>query len=214
VEWEKQFREQFRSRRNILNLPNCLTLFRIALIPLLAVLLSGDADQPVFDKDFMFRYSNGRVAAFVVIIAGITDLLDGYIARMWKIESLFGKFLDPVADKLFLMVGLVMLMNLGRVEAWLVIVLLSRELLITGLRGVAAGEGIIIAAGSTGKWKHTLQLIGLGFLMWYGSAFGFRAYEIGTVILYAALFISLVSGYRYLSGFFVALREKRDRSVD
>jgi len=204
-----EFVSGLRSRTSLLNLPNCLTYFRIALIPIMAWLLANDHEQPSLDRDFMFRYSPGRLAAFVVILAGISDLLDGWLARKWEIESLMGKFLDPIADKLFLMVGLVMLMQLGRVPAWLVIALLSREFLITGLRGVAVGEGIVIAAGNFGKLKLTFQLIGLGFLMWYGSAFGYSAFEIGTIILYVALFISLYSGYSYLHDFFVALKIKR-----
>jgi CDP-diacylglycerol--glycerol-3-phosphate 3-phosphatidyltransferase len=200
--------KHLRSPHNVLNLPNCLTLFRILLIPVMALLLAYDSDQPPFDRDWMFRFSPGRLAALVVAIAGATDLLDGYFARRWRIETLLGKFLDPVADKLFLMVGLIMLMELGRVEDWLVIVLLSREFLVTGLRGVAAGEGIIISAGQTGKFKLTFQLVGLGFLMWYGSAFGLPGHTIGTYILYIALFISLFSGYNYLSDFFTAMKKK------
>jgi len=201
--------KQFKSSTNIFNLPNCLTMLRIVLVPVIGVLLAFDSDQPPFDRDWTFRYSPGRVAGLVVAIAGLTDLLDGWLARLWKIESLLGKFLDPVADKLLLMVGLVMLMQLGRVQDWLVILLLSREFLITALRGVAAGEGLIIAAGTSGKWKLTFQLIGLGFLMWYGNIFGFSAYQIGLWILYLAMVISLLSGFQYLADFFTALTNKR-----
>jgi CDP-diacylglycerol--glycerol-3-phosphate 3-phosphatidyltransferase len=200
--------KHLRSPHNVLNLPNCLTILRIWLIPIVALLLAYDSDQPPFEADWMFRYSPGRLAAVVVAIAGLTDLLDGYFARRWHIESLLGKFLDPVADKLFLLVGLVMLMEIGRVSAWLVILLLSREFLVTGLRGVAAGEGLIISAGTSGKYKLTFQLIGLGFLMWYGNAFGLPGHVVGTWILYVALGISLFSGYSYLSDFLIAMRKK------
>jgi len=203
-----QMMKHLRSQHNVLNLPNCLTLFRIVLLPVVAVLLAYDGNQLPFEADWMFRFTPGRLATVVVAIAGVTDWLDGYFARRWHIESLLGKFLDPVADKLFLLVGLVMLMKLDRVAAWLVILLLSREFLVTGLRGVAAGEGLIIGAGEAGKWKLTFQLVGLGFLMWYGNAFGFPGYKIGTWILYLALFISLFSGYNYLSDFLTALKKK------
>lgn len=206
-EYKKMF-EKLKSPKNILNLPNLLTILRFLLIPVIAILLECDSDQPPFERDWMFRYSPGRVAAMVCAIAGISDLLDGYFARKWNIESLFGKFLDPVADKVFLLVGLVMLMKLDRVSAYMVILLLSREFLITALRGVAAGEGIIIAAGTSGKYKLTLQMVGLGFLMWYGKAFGLPGVVVGTVILYLALFISLLSGYHYLQDFFTARRAK------
>lgn len=192
----------------VLNLPNLLTIARVILIPMMGFLLDYDSDQPPFHLDWTFRYSPGRIAALVVLVAGITDILDGYFARRWNIESLLGKFLDPVADKLLLMVALVMLMKLGRVDAWLVIALLSREFLITGLRGVAAAEGIVIAAGTSGKWKLTFQMLGLGFLMWYGSIFGLQAFVWGTWILYLALAVSLFSGFSYLSDFFSARIEK------
>ena len=203
------FLKHLRSPDNVLNLPNLLTIVRILLIPFMALLLAYDSEQPPFDLDWMFRYSPGRVAAMVVFVAGITDLADGWLARRWGIESLLGKFLDPVADKLLLMVGLVMLLKLERINEWLVILLLSREFLITALRGVAAGEGLIIAAGTSGKWKLTFQMLGLGFLMWYGSAFGYPGWKIGEVILWIALVISLISGYQYLSDFLIALRKKK-----
>jgi len=202
------FLKQMKSQSNVLNLPNCLTIFRILTIPLLAYLLDIDTEQLPFHLDSMLRFSPGKLATMVVIVAGITDLLDGYYARKWKIESLLGKFLDPIADKLFLLVSLVMLMKLGRVDAWLVIVLLSREFLITALRAVAAGEGLIIAAGQSGKVKLTFQMIGLGFLMWYGTAFGLPAIKVGTWILYVALFTSLLSGYHYLRDFMLARRQR------
>lgn len=208
-----QFFTRLKSPDNLLNLPNLLTLLRILLLPPLAILLAFDSEQPPFERDWMFRFSPGRLASLVVFIAGVSDLLDGYLARRWKIESLLGKFLDPVADKLFLLVGLVMLQDLGRVPAWLVILLLSREFLVTALRGVAAGEGIIISAGQTGKFKLTVQLLGLGLVIWYGSLFGFSAYRIGIYILYVAVFLSLVSGYQYLSDFFIALRRKREEDA-
>lgn len=204
-----QLTKHLRSSHNILNLPNCLTILRLILIPFMALLLEFDADQPPFEQDLMFRYSPGRLAAIVVMIAGLTDHLDGYFARKWKIESLLGKFLDPVADKVFLLVGLVMLQKLERVSAWLVILLLSREFLITALRAVAIGEGLVISAGQAGKWKLTFQLTGLGFLMWYGTAFGISAYRLGTYILYVALGMSLISGYNYLSDFLTELNKRK-----
>ncbi|MBY0369115.1 CDP-diacylglycerol--glycerol-3-phosphate 3-phosphatidyltransferase [bacterium] len=197
------------SKHSLWNLPNLLTLLRILLIPVMGMLLAFDSDQPPFDKDWMFRYSPGRVAAGVLLIMGITDLLDGYLARLWKTESLLGKFLDPLADKLVLLVGLIMLLQLERVPAWLVIILLTREFLVTGLRAIAVGEGIVIAAGGSGKLKLIFQMVGLGFLMWYGSAFNLPAVKIGTGILYIALLISVGSGIQYLVDFFRGLSAKR-----
>lgn len=194
--------KELKSADNLLNLPNLLTLIRIATIPVMAIFLELDNDHPPFE-------SPGRLAAMVVVFAGITDLLDGYLARRWDIETLIGKFLDPLADKLLLLVGLIMLMKLERVEAWLVMVLLSREFLITGLRGVAVGEGIVIAAGQSGKLKLIFQMVGLGLVMWYGNLLGFNAFEVGTYILYIALIISVWSGFTYLRDFFRELRKAR-----
>jgi len=196
--------QRLTASKTIWNLPNLLTLFRLFLVPVMAVFLEYDGDQPPFEKDWMFRYSPGRMAALVVALAGITDLLDGYIARKWKIESLFGKFLDPVVDKVFLLVGLILLMKLGRVNAYLVMILLSREFLITALRAVAMGEGMVIAAGQSGKFKLIFQMVGLGFLMWHGNLFGFSAHSVGLGILWIALFLSLYSGYYYLADFLSA----------
>ncbi len=197
--------QTLKGSRSAFNLPNLLTLLRIVLIPVMAVLLAFDSEQPPFDQDWMFRFSPGRLATAVLAVMGLTDLLDGYLARRWKIESLMGKFLDPLADKLVLMVGLIMLLDLERVQAWLVIVLLSRELIITGLRAIAMGEGLVIAAGQAGKFKLIFQMFGLGFLMWYGSAFGLPAVKVGTYILYLALLISVFSGLQYLADFYKAM---------
>lgn len=183
-------------------------MLRVLSIPFLGLVLGWDVNAPGAEGD-TFIYSPGRVATVILVLAGVTDLLDGYYARRWNLESLLGKFLDPVADKLLLLVSLVMCQELGRIEPWLVIVLLSREFLITALRGVAIGEGIVIAAGQSGKWKTFFQLTGLGFIMWYGSAFGFSAHAIGVWILYAALVISVVSGISYLIDFQRALKAKR-----
>lgn len=203
------FIANLKSRDEILNLPNLLTLLRIFLIPAIGYFLSQDELTVVVESDVMFRVSPGRIACFLLYIAGLTDLCDGWLARKWNIESLLGKFLDPVADKLLLLVGLVMLMKLDRVSPWLVILLLSREFLITGLRTVAIGEGLVIPANSSGKIKLVFQIVGLGFLMWYGSLFTLDAYWIGTLILYIAFATSMGSGVIYLYHFFSALKKKR-----
>jgi CDP-diacylglycerol--glycerol-3-phosphate 3-phosphatidyltransferase len=197
-----------RSAR-IFNLPNLITFFRILLVPFVWFFLELDVELPSIEIDFTLRYSPGKIAALLILLAGVSDFFDGYFARRWKIESLLGKFLDPLADKLLLLVGLVMLMQLNRVESWLVIILLSREIIITGLRGVAIGEGLVIPAGKFGKFKLVFQLIGLGLIMWYGTFFGVSAYTLGLWILYVALLISLVSGYLYLHDFFTALSKKK-----
>src|SRR5258708_6240542 len=123
------------------NLPNMLTLGRILLIPIF-VWFTYDA-TPLYSL----------LAAVVFTVAAITDVIDGYLARRWNLVTVVGKFMDPLADKLIVMAAMVMMVRLGRLAAWAVIVLLAREFIVSGLRTIAAGEGIVIAAGQEGKWK-------------------------------------------------------------
>jgi CDP-diacylglycerol--glycerol-3-phosphate 3-phosphatidyltransferase len=131
------------------NLPNMLTLGRILLIPVF-VWFTYDAD-PLYSL----------LAGAVFAVASITDVVDGYLARKWNLITVVGKFMDPLADKLIVMAALVMMVRLGRIAAWVVIVLLARELIVSGLRTIAASEGMVIAAGQEGKWKTSLQLVGV-----------------------------------------------------
>ena len=131
------------------NLPNVLTLGRIAVIPLFVKL--------TYAADPLSSFLSGALFA----LAAITDIVDGYLARKLNLITVVGKFLDPLADKLIVMAALVMMVRLGRVAAWVTIVLIARELLVQGLRTIAATEGMVIAAGQEGKWKTSLQLIGL-----------------------------------------------------
>lgn len=131
------------------NLPNMLTLGRILLIPVFVVF--------TYDGDPFYSL----MAAVVFAVASITDVVDGYLARKWNLITVVGKFMDPLADKLIVMAALVMMVRLGRIAAWVVIVLLARELIVSGLRTIAASEGMVIAAGQEGKWKTSLQLVGV-----------------------------------------------------
>ena len=128
-------------RRDLLNAPNAITAARIAMIPLILA----------------FTYYEGRVNSFVAgglfALTGATDFLDGWLARRTGKVTVVGKFLDPLADKLIVMSVLIMLVHLGRVPAWLVILILAREFTVTGLRTMAMSEGIVIAAGQEGKYK-------------------------------------------------------------
>src|SRR4029077_5185790 len=103
----------------------------------------------------------GFWACMVFTAAAITDVLDGYLARKLNVVSVLGKFLDPLADKLIVMAALVWLVPMGRIPSWVVVLLLARELSVTGLRSVAASEGVVIAAGNEGKTKTALQMIGI-----------------------------------------------------
>ncbi len=133
-----------------MNLPNKLTILRVILIPffVLSLLLFGGEKQ-------MLRY----LAAAIFIVASLTDMLDGKIARKYNLVTNFGKFMDPLADKLLVCSALICLVELKQLPAWMVIVIVSREFIISGFRLVAAEQGIVIAASYWGKFKTTFQMI-------------------------------------------------------
>jgi CDP-diacylglycerol--glycerol-3-phosphate 3-phosphatidyltransferase len=191
-------------RTGLLNLPNLLTLGRIACIPLLVVLLLFEGRGTSF------------AAAIIFSLAAITDWLDGYLARKWQVVTVLGKFLDPLADKLIVMAALIMLIPHGRVPAWAVFLLLAREIIITGLRSIASSEGIVIAASNLGKYKTILQMVAIVALLLhydYYWFFGVRnewlhvsMHRIGLVYFYFALVLTLWSGADYLAKFFKVIK--------
>jgi CDP-diacylglycerol--glycerol-3-phosphate 3-phosphatidyltransferase len=143
-------------KKEFFNLPNMLTMFRILIIPLVLWYIYYESRI------------NSFIAACLFTLASITDFFDGWLARRQNMITVLGKFLDPLADKLIVMSTLVMLVPLGRIPAWVVVLLLARELSITGLRGIASSEGLVIAASQGGKWKTAFQLTGiLGLLIHY-----------------------------------------------
>jgi CDP-diacylglycerol--glycerol-3-phosphate 3-phosphatidyltransferase len=193
-------------RGELFNLPNLLTMGRVAVIPVF-ILLTYYGD-PV----------SSYWSAFIYAGAAVTDVIDGWLARRWNLVTVLGKFLDPLADKLIVMAALVMLVRLGRVASGLVIVLLAREFVITGLRSVAAAEGMVIAAGQGGKWKTALQLTGITALLvhyTYDVNFLFFRLEanfnrVGTWLLWLALVASVVSAGQYIKDFLgVTLQKQR-----
>jgi CDP-diacylglycerol--glycerol-3-phosphate 3-phosphatidyltransferase len=181
------------------NLPNILTLLRIAAIPVLVFVL------------FSPSRAAGFCAAWIFAIASFTDWLDGYLARRMGIVTTFGKFLDPIADKLIVMSALIMILPYGRVPAWMVLVILGREIIITGLRGLASTEGIIIPASNLGKFKTIFQIVAiLGLLLHYDYRWFFAVdhpylyvnmHHVGMFYLWIATIITIWSGVDYLVKF-------------
>lgn len=181
---------------------------RIAIIPLVLLLL--DRGTP---RDCLW-------AAIVYSLAALTDLLDGYLARRWNVVSVLGKFLDPLADKLLVMATLVWLVELGRFPAWVVVILLAREISITALRSIASSEGVVIAAGGDGKTKTALQMVGiLCLILGYPYQLSFGPIELGVVdlvpvgrwLVYISLGFSLLSALEYLRIFADAVTAKERR---
>ena len=196
-------------RKELWSSPNIITLVRIAAIPVFLV----------------FTYYESRlnsfIAALVYSVTAATDFLDGWLARRKNLVTVIGKFLDPLADKLIAMAALVMLVHLGRVTAWVVIVVMAREFAVTGLRSIAMSEGIVIAAGQEGKYKTALQLVAIVFLLLHYPypidmvvARGVvDANRVGTALLYLSVFFSVWSAWMYFAGFIDAVYRKDEQAA-
>ncbi|HHV27291.1 MAG TPA: CDP-diacylglycerol--glycerol-3-phosphate 3-phosphatidyltransferase [Tissierellia bacterium] len=169
-----------------MNLANKITLFRVVLIPIFMFFLLTDV-------------SNGQyIAAVIFIIASLTDTLDGYIARSRNQVTNFGKFMDPLADKLLVSAALISLVEMSKVPAWMVIVIIAREFAITGLRVIAASEGITIAASKLGKIKTITQLVAVIAILFNNYPFRLINFPFDRIMLYLAVFFTILSGVDYI----------------
>ena len=180
-------------------LPNLLSLFRILMVPFLAWLLAFT--DPV----------SCALAALVFIIASVTDMLDGYLARRNKSVSDFGKILDPVADKLLVVTALIMLVAIDRpgdayVPVWLVVIIVAREVAVTVLRGIALTEGMVIPADELGKYKLLVQTFALVGLMLHYTYFGIDFFVVGMYFLVLSTVLAVWSGVDYYVRFLWLLR--------
>ena len=182
-----------RPKTDFWSLPNILTGTRIAAIPVVVLLLRFAQDRPVV----------AFLAALVFVAAGATDFFDGFLARRQRLVSRFGKFMDPLADKLLVSATLIMLIPLrDGVPAWMAFVIIGRELAVTGLRGLAAAEGTILAPDRWGKTKTLLQMLALTALILHHSTRLFDFYWLGMALLWLALIITVASGVGYFLAFF------------
>jgi CDP-diacylglycerol--glycerol-3-phosphate 3-phosphatidyltransferase len=191
-------------RQEFWNVPNMLTLGRIFIIPVF-IWCAYDAD-PFYSA----------MAAVLFTVATLTDVVDGYLARKQNLVTVVGKFMDPLADKLLALAAMVMMVRLGRLAAWVAIVALSREFIVTGLRQIAATEGMVIAAGAEGKVKTTLQLVGMVCLcihyrhvvdfIWWRGPVNFNV--VGTWLVYLSLVFSVWSAGLYFRGFLQMLTQR------
>jgi len=187
-------------RAIIWNVPNLLSFLRIAAIPFVVGCLFSPGPLASF------------LAALFFSLASLTDLLDGYIARQQKSETAVGKLLDPLADKLLINSALIMLIALGRIPAWVVVLIVGREVAVTGLRGIASVEGLVIAASRWGKAKTILQSSALIGLMLHYEYLGIDFHSLGMIILWVALMITLWSGFDYFIKFYRE-HQKKDPGV-
>lgn len=177
-----------------MNLPNKLTVFRVILIvPFVVILLGGEAGW--FGNNLLIP----DIAALAVfIVASLTDLIDGKIARKYNLVTNFGKFMDPLADKLLVSAALIALVDMGRIPAWVVIVIISREFIISGFRLIASDNHVVIAASYWGKFKTTFQMI-MVCLMIVNLGTMFHWMQILTdIIMWIALALTVISLVDYL----------------
>ena len=167
-------------------LPMALTWGRMAVCPFFILLMIPS--DPIW----------GWVASALFIIASITDWFDGYLARKYNVISNLGKFMDPIADKILVATVLILLLPSGRVDPIVVILVLARDILIGGIRSVAAADNVIIDAKPTGKWKTALQMGAIPALLINTPLFGLPIAEIGRALLWVSAVLSLISGYQYI----------------
>ena len=167
-----------------MNLPNKLTIFRVCTIPLFVIFMEFD----------VLGNADKYVAVALFIIASITDALDGHIARKYNLVTNFGKFMDPLADKLLVCSALICLT--GVIPSWVVVVIISRELIISGFRIIAADNGIVIAASYWGKIKTVCQMI---MIIWLIVDINYAFFEItGKVLIYLSLILTVISLVDYM----------------
>lgn len=170
-----------------MNLPNKLTILRVIMIPFFLVFLYlGNGDM-----------SAGKWIAFgIFIAASLTDMLDGKIARKYNLVTNFGKFMDPLADKLLVCSAMIALTDMGRIPAWIVIIIIAREFIISGFRLIAAEKGTVIAAGIWGKCKTAVQMVMVCFLI--ADLGGSVIHIIEQVLIYVSLALTIISLADYL----------------
>lgn len=170
-----------------MNLPNKLSSLRIVLIPVIIILL------------LLGTFTGDLAALFIFVLAAITDKFDGYYARKYNLITSLGKILDPLADKLLVSGVLIAFVQTGKITAWPVIIIIARELAVTGLRVVAADQGSVIAANNWGKWKTTIQIITVIALISDPLIIQLPAVVISALITLTVI-ITIYSGYVYFSG--------------
>ncbi|RYM07126.1 CDP-diacylglycerol--glycerol-3-phosphate 3-phosphatidyltransferase [Sporolactobacillus sp. THM7-7] len=180
-----------------MNLANQLTVSRMMMIPafLIFLLVPMNLGQ-VGSGNFVLPVSQ-MIAGFIFIIASFTDWLDGQIARRRHLVTNFGKFADPLADKLLVMSAFVSFVGMGRMASWMVIIILAREFAVTGLRLVAAGEGDVIAAGKLGKWKTLFQMLAIISYLFNNIPFGLGGFPLNEILLWIAVILTILSGADY-----------------
>ena len=168
------------------NIPNAITIGRIILVPFFILCYYLNIEH--------WNY----YAAAIFIVAALSDMADGMIARKYKVVSNIGKFMDPIADKILAMSALLLLMEWQKLSAWVCIILLGREFIISGFRLIAASEGVVLAAGPVGKWKTTFQMVGIAMILLENPIFSVWNIPMGEILVYISVVLSSWSCIEYI----------------
>lgn len=169
-----------------MNLANKITLLRVLMVPLFLIVLYSNFENSVI------------IAGIIFVIASLTDMLDGYIARSRNLVTNFGKFVDPLADKVLASAALIALVDMGEISGWIVVIIIAREFTVTGFRVLAASEGVTIAASPWGKIKTITQLTAIILLLFNNFPFSYLGIMADQIMIYIALFFTIVSGVDYI----------------
>lgn len=196
-----------------MNLPNWLSLIRIFFVPLLVAVM---VEKSYWIEAFGTVITNEIIALAIFLFAGATDLLDGFLARRWKQVTTVGTLLDPIADKLLVSAALIALVQVQVLPAWMAILVVGREFAVSGLRSIAASEGLVIRASDLGKLKLVTQVFAISLLM-----IGIRSAEVrvwGLWAMWAVVFFSVLSAVMYFRKFWLEVQSKvsgreRDRQT-
>lgn len=180
-----------------MNLPNKITVARIFLIPVIILFLLVDFSFGRFEVSGNVVTVSEIIAAAIFVIAASTDGLDGYIARKRQLVTDLGKLLDPLADKLLIAAALISLVEMGRLGAWMAIIIISREFAVTGLRLIAVENGDVIAASKLGKWKTISQIVAIVALMLNNFPFMYVSFPFAQWMIWLAVIMTVWSGVDY-----------------
>jgi CDP-diacylglycerol--glycerol-3-phosphate 3-phosphatidyltransferase len=170
-----------------MNLPNKLTIIRVLFIPFFMFFLMSDS----------IRYAS-MIALVIYVVASLTDTLDGYIARKYNLITDFGKFMDPLADKLLVTASLICFVELGFISSWIAMVIIARELIITGFRTLAASKGTTLAANNWGKMKTIFQMITIILVLFLNAGLPYDLWIVTTILWAITVILTLLSGTIYI----------------
>jgi CDP-diacylglycerol---glycerol-3-phosphate 3-phosphatidyltransferase len=182
---------------SLVNLPNKITVSRVCLIPIFLIIMIVPFQWGTLTLLGTHIPVTHFIGALIFIIASVTDWIDGYYARKLNLVTNLGKFLDPLADKLLVSAALIILVELGSAPSWIVIIIISRELAITGLRAILAGEGEVVAAKMPGKIKTWTQIIAISVMLLHNFPFQAVSFRFDLVALWVSMIFTIWSGWDY-----------------